>query len=211
MRNFCNDNVTYTQLTLLLRTTIKAELKHKTEPKAVLWKYWKATKVTRSMGLRFSREGTCIVNPKSVTALTPASICLYSIWGLDTKTKWCPRAWGSLLGRGDKNLRTRLLRRSEKVSWKLMWFLLVRLLPVTNGCMCWARGSETQQREEAKRLIPKDRRLLPRCRTYPTVRNICKSWRKYVNTICSCWMALILARREAQEVILTLTRLSPWQ
>lgn len=112
-RDFCSDRGTCIWLTLLLRTTIKAELKHKTKQKADVWKYWKATKVTRSPGPRFNTERTYIISPKFVIILSPKSICLHAIWGLEAKGS-CRGSCGSLADGGDKSGRAGWPRQSRK-------------------------------------------------------------------------------------------------
>lgn len=148
------------RLTFLLRTTIKVEIKHKTKQKANVWKYQKAIKMTRNMGLRFNRERTYIISSQFIMVLFSKSICLYSIWSLETRKTWCPGAWSSLLGREDKNWRTGLPGLfSQKVSLRIC-MQSPHEASVTKGYMHWPRSSETKQRVEAKRLTPKQRRLL---------------------------------------------------
>lgn len=109
-RDFCNDRVTCIWLTLLLRTTIEAELKHTTKQKADFWKYWKEAKATRSMRPRFNRGRTYIISPKLVMSLSPKSTCLSAIWGLEGKKGWYSGACGSLMDGG----RQKWERQSQK-------------------------------------------------------------------------------------------------
>lgn len=110
------------------------------------------SKVTKSRGLKFNRERTYILSPVFIVVLAPKSIFLHSIWGLETKKKWCPRAWGSLLGGGDKKGRRGLPRQSRKREPKHLCAFSSWGIYQSQRATCGGQEAQELSREDPDRL-----------------------------------------------------------